>query len=410
MNSPIRNTAGVSEPLNYPLTTDSAEFQSILDEIGKGAAARDLTRTHPFEAVAALKQAKIGAIRLPVEVGGGGITFREFYRTVLRLGAVDSNVAHLLRNHFVFAERYLQSPDDDQLRAWQRIVADGAIVGAAVQDIERVQGAEGSFSTLEAEGTGFRLNGTKAYSTGCLYSDYILVRIKRPDGAQASIFIPSDREGITLEDDWDGSGQRLTGTGTTRLVNVRVDEHEVVFDRPGMAYNLPYSSTLPQLYMTAINAGIMRNVLEEAKALVHRRVRSFHHASSARPDEDPSLHQVIGQIASNAFAGESVVLAAAEVQDTIAALRAAGNLQTEEAGRGALLAAQAKIIVDELTLRAATALYDVGGASATRQGPNLDRHWRNARTLASHNPAIYKARAVGEYEVNGTPLPKADFF
>jgi alkylation response protein AidB-like acyl-CoA dehydrogenase len=55
-------------------------------------------------------------------------------------------------------------------------------------------------------------------------------------------------------------------------------------------------------------------------------------------------------------------------------------------------------------------LLDVGGASATKQSQNLDRHWRNARTLASHNPGAYKARAIGDHVINGTPLPVNGFF
>ena len=66
--------------------------------------------------------------------------------------------------------------------------------------------------------------------------------------------------------------------------------------------------------------------------------------------------------------------------------------------------------MDELTLRSATALFDVGGASAATKGKNLDRHWRNARTLASHNPAVYKAQLVGAYELHGTRLPPLGFF
>ena len=52
----------------------------------------------------------------------------------------------------------------------------------------------------------------------------------------------------------------------------------------------------------------------------------------------------------------------------------------------------------------------VGGASATKRSFNLDRHWRNARTLASHNPGTYKARAIGDHVINGTPLPINGFF
>ncbi|MGW9763159.1 alkylation response protein AidB-like acyl-CoA dehydrogenase [Micrococcus aloeverae] len=48
----------------------------------------------------------------------------------------------------------------------------------------------------------------------------------------------------------------------------------------------------------------------------------------------------------------------------------------------------------------------MGGASATLRTRGLDRHWRNARVLASHNPLIYRARLLGDRAVNGTPLER----
>jgi alkylation response protein AidB-like acyl-CoA dehydrogenase len=74
------------------------------------------------------------------------------------------------------------------------------------------------------------------------------------------------------------------------------------------------------------------------------------------------------------------------------------------------LASKAKVVVGELVIRASSLLLDVGGASATKRGLNLDRHWRNERTLASHNPTVYKAHAIGDHAINGTPLPVSGFF
>ncbi|WP_243408595.1 hypothetical protein [Pantoea ananatis] len=51
--------------------------------------------------------------------------------------------------------------------------------------------------------------------------------------------------------------------------------------------------------------------------------------------------------------------------------------------------------------RAASELFNALGASDTRVSKALDRHWRNARTIGSHNPVIYKSRNVGDWEVNG---------
>src|SRR5699024_10192048 len=62
---------------------------------------------------------------------------------------------------------------------------------------------------------------------------------------------------------------------------------------------------------------------------------------------------------------------------------------------------QAQQIIAPLTLEIVTKIFEVGGASATSQSRALDRHWRNARVLASHNPLIYRARILGDYLVNG---------
>ena len=82
-----------------------------------------------------------------------------------------------------------------------------------------------------------------------------------------------------------------------------------------------------------------------------------------------------------------------------------GNIDFGLSHDASLRAAQAKVIVDDLALKAATLLFEVGGASATRESANLDRHWRNIRTISSHNPIAYKARAIGDYVVNGNQLP-----
>lgn len=62
----------------------------------------------------------------------------------------------------------------------------------------------------------------------------------------------------------------------------------------------------------------------------------------------------------------------------------------------------------DLVLEGATVLFDALGASATKKSHGLDRHWRNARTISSHNPRIYRERIVGDFAVNGT-LPTGQY-
>jgi hypothetical protein len=63
---------------------------------------------------------------------------------------------------------------------------------------------------------------------------------------------------------------------------------------------------------------------------------------------------------------------------------------------------KAHVTVPTLVLAAANELFDVTGASSTSRSKGLDRHWRNARTVATHNPVVFKARSVGDYHINGT--------
>ncbi len=119
---------------------------------------------------------------------------------------------------------------------------------------------------------------------------------------------------------------------------------------------------------------------------------------------------MIGTLSSAAFAAETLVRAAAQAQErSFEAARTTGyDASLEDAA--AVSAAQVKVAVEDFALRAAGRIFDVGGASATRASAHLDRHWCNLRTLFSHNPAVYKARALGDLVVNDTPFPDAGHF
>jgi alkylation response protein AidB-like acyl-CoA dehydrogenase len=67
--------------------------------------------------------------------------------------------------------------------------------------------------------------------------------------------------------------------------------------------------------------------------------------------------------------------------------------------------ARGQIAVASLVLQATTELFNALGASGTSETRSLDRHWRNVRTVASHNPIIYKERIVGAWEINRTEPP-----
>jgi alkylation response protein AidB-like acyl-CoA dehydrogenase len=409
MNKPLFAT-GLAPSSQVDLR--SSELEDLLAGIAEGESERERDRVLPFAAIDLVRRAKLGALRLPASAGGSDSTIRELFEVIIRLGEADANVAHILRNHFSVVERLVRRPRDEQGRQWQLAVGDGAIIGLATTELDSPQvGNITPSTTLTPDGDDYLLNGTKYYSTGTLYSDYVLVRAADSSGRLGATIIPVKRDGIELIDDWDGLGQRLTATGTTHFRNVRVKRQEIVFDAPDVGYGVPYSNTFAQLFLTAIVAGIARAALRDAAALLRSRKRTFYYAPSEIPTDDPVLQQTIGQIASGAFAAETVVLAAAEALDVATdAFDAGAPDATEAAHTAALLSAKAKIVADDFAIRAGSLLFDVGGASATKKATNFDRHWRNARTLSSHNPTTFKARSIGQYVINGTLLPAKGFF
>jgi alkylation response protein AidB-like acyl-CoA dehydrogenase len=63
--------------------------------------------------------------------------------------------------------------------------------------------------------------------------------------------------------------------------------------------------------------------------------------------------------------------------------------------------AQAQLVGGSLALRSANLIFDAGGGSAASTDFNLDRHWRNIRTVLNHNPLLHKTRVLGDYYLTG---------
>src|SRR5450432_1423541 len=369
-----------------PVLPGSAGLQRLIERIDAEVLDRERERRPPFREFEWVRSSRLGALRLRVEHGGAGASLRELFETVIELSAADPNLAHSLRNHFVFTESRLRASRNGSDDEWLRRVSQGSIFGSAATELGAGKAGrrDQSFATtlIQTPG-GYRLSGTKFYSTGNLYSDWIVVSAKTADDTNVRVVIPADRQGVILDDDWDGIGQRLTGSGTTRLSDVRVEPHEILDESPTWFDDVPYQATLPQLYLTAVIAGILRRVVRDAVALVHGRQRTFYHASADSPADDPILQQTVGQIASVAYAAETLVLAAADALAASTDAVLAGEPDNGRALQASLRAAKAKVVVDEFAQRAASIVFDVGGATAVRQSAQLDRHWRNIRTLAS---------------------------
>jgi alkylation response protein AidB-like acyl-CoA dehydrogenase len=75
------------------------------------------------------------------------------------------------------------------------------------------------------------------------------------------------------------------------------------------------------------------------------------------------------------------------------------------AARGSIAAAQAKAFGSETAVAVASDMFALTGASAADERYGLSRHWRNARTHASHDPVDWKYHHIGNYLLRDVPPP-----
>ncbi|GLZ47156.1 acyl-CoA dehydrogenase [Actinomycetospora sp. NBRC 106375] len=379
---------------------------ALLTDIAAGAAERERRDESPFDQVAAVAKAGLGALSLPVDEGGAGASVRELLAFVIDLAESDPIVAHVLRTHYSQVLGFLRLPDPAARHRWLDEVRAGKVFGNAISETGPSAAGGHEFDTRLDEADGrLVLNGTKYYSTGTLYADWIAVAARAEGDRVATVMVPADRAGVAVVDDWDGMGQSRTGTGTTSFTDVAVEPADVLAVRPRLQARPPGDVAFLQLYLHALVAGILRSVVTDAAEVVRTRGRTFEHAAAPRAVDDPILQSTVGSLAATAWVAESAVLAAADAIDAVRADPSDENL------RAATLAhTSVKVHLDRVALDAATALFDVGGASASSRARNLDRHWRNLRTITLHNPAAYKASALGRRLVTGEALPVNGYF
>ncbi|WP_454844587.1 acyl-CoA dehydrogenase family protein [Pseudomonas veronii] len=359
--------------------TLAARFRPIFARIAEGTVTREHERSLPYEPIQWLKAAGFGAIRVPLEYGGGGASLPQLFELLIELAEADSNIAQALRGHFAFVEDRLNAQASSSQAHWFKRFVEGDLVGCAWTEIGAVKIGDVITRVSRQDGQ-WVVNGTMFYSTGSLYSDWIDLFARRDDtGADVIAAIRTQQPGVRQSDDWDGFGQRTTGSGTSVFENAVVEEENLI----DFATRFKYQTAFYQLVLLTVLVGSGRAALRDFAAEVAKRTRVFSHGNAPSTSQDPQIQQVIGKASGQVYASEAATLRAAE----------------------AVQAAQAQVAAVELILRATSDLFNSLGASAIRTGKQLDRHWRNARTAASHNPVIYKERILGDWHINGTEPP-----
>ncbi|MGW4714536.1 SfnB family sulfur acquisition oxidoreductase [Nocardia sp. NPDC004260] len=374
-----------------------AVAQRLAADFAPGAAERDRERALPYAEVDRLAASGLLAITVPAAHGGADLPPSAVAEVTRILATADPNIAQIPHSHFVYVNLLrLAGTAQQQERYFGRVLDGGRIAnaqsergGATVADIA---------TTLRPVDDRFRVDGVKYYCTGSLFADLfaVLTRLDDPEGrsglepGEYIAYLPANTPGVRVVDDWNGIGQRTTGSGTVSFDGVLVDRDQVI-PRSGAVRAPTGYGAFAQLLHAAIDTGIARGALTAATEFVRTKSRPWFEAGVANAVDDPLLIQRFGELSVAVTAAEATLSSAGWALD--AAIRidpSAANI-----AQSSLAVATAKILADRAANDVSAALFEVAGTRSAAADLNLHHFWRNARTHTLHDPVRWKYQHIG---------------
>jgi SfnB family sulfur acquisition oxidoreductase len=366
---------------------------------------RDRAGQVPQAELAAFDASGLLAITVPRAFGGPELGATALAEVIATIAATDPAIAQVPQAHYLFADVLAAwGTTRQQERLFAEVLSGGRFGngqaergGAHAQDLKTTL-------TNGQNGPSPRLDGKKYYTTGSLTARWLGVSALDEAGQLVLAFVRRDTPGIVLDTDWNVMGQRATVSGSATFTDVEVDPELVV--PYARAFEVPQQlGARSQLVHTAIQVGIARGALRDAQWFVREKARPFFEAARAgvasSASADPHTLHRFGELATRVAAAESLLRDAARVQESVGRVPA----DFDSAARGSIAIAQAKAFASEVAAEVSSEMFSLAGASAADQKYDLSRHWRNARTHASHDPVSWKYHHVGNYLLNDVLPP-----
>ncbi|WP_175727489.1 acyl-CoA dehydrogenase family protein [Burkholderia ambifaria] len=402
MNDPRSPATFAPDPDARAIDADA--LARAIDSLRATAAARDRAGGHAADEKQWLADAGLLTLAVPREFGGQEAAWPAIYDTIRQIARVDSALAHLVGFQILQIvsvdvwgsaaqrERYLRGTVEH--RWWW---------GNAVNPLDTRLVA-----TATPDG-GYRLDGVKGFCSGTRGSQRMTVSAHDPEtGRTVFGVVPTDRDGITVNDDWDPIGQRQTDSGSVRFDGVTLAPDDVLHrSETPPTPRATLRTLVSQLVLTNLFVGLAEGALAEARDYVVKHGRPWIHSGVAQASDDPYTLQRFGDMRVRAVAAASLAdRAALELQRAWSRRDA---LTADERAEVALAVSEAKIVAQRAALDNGEALFDACGARATAASLGLDRFWRNARTHTLHDPLDYRLRDVGRFALTGE-LPQASLY
>ncbi len=377
--------------------------QALARGFAQTAVARDAEGGTPKAERDALRQSRLLALAIPVELGGLGGSWSDMLAVVRILARADASIAHVYGfHHLTLATLRLFGEASQWQPWWEQTASRNWFWGNALNPLDT--------RTVATRGGGCHVfSGKKSFCSGAIDSEMLVASaLDEASGRLLIGALPTSRSGITLHNDWDSIGQRQTDSGSVSFERVRVETHELLLN-PG-PLSTPFACLRPllaQLIFCHTFLGIAEGAFDEARGYTLSEARPWFKSGAARVAEDPYVLARYGEFWVGLEGVRLLVERAASRFD--AAWRTGADLTAEDRGEVAVDIATAKVAATRAGLDLSSRIFEVTGARATHGALRLDRHWRNLRTQSLHDPLDYKLHELGDWALNGA-LPGPTFY
>ncbi|MFZ5533935.1 MAG: acyl-CoA dehydrogenase family protein [Pseudomonadota bacterium] len=362
-----------------------------------------------------LRDSGLLSLLVPTEYGGWGADWPTTLEVIREIAKVDGSLGHLYGYHTGSVPMIeLFGSAEQKARLYRQLAQNDWWTGNASSE-NNSHVLDWKVSATPTEDGGYLLNGTKHFCSGAKGSNLLfvfgVVQEESPlKGAIIAAAIPTDREGVHINDDWNAIGMRQTDSGSTEFHNAKVYPDEVL-GAPN-AFILAFMQAkrgslwtpIVQLIFSNVYLGIAHGALEAAREYTRTQTRPWTPAGVKKATDDPYIVRTYGEFA-------------IALQGADAAAREAGRLlqQAWEKGdaltpqdRGELMVkvAGVKALSTQVALDVTSRIFEVIGSRGTHPRYGFDRFWRNVRTHSLHDPLAYKIVEVGHHALNGRyPIP-----
>ncbi|NMM28558.1 MAG: monooxygenase [Glaciimonas sp.] len=388
-----------SDPLEIkPLTIASI----LAQRFSETAVARDQAGGHAAIEREWIRESGLLTLSIPTEFGGQGADWPTVYHVIRILAQADSALAHVFAfHHLQLAGIELYGSAQQQRRLLTDTVEKRLFWGNALNPLDRRV-----IATANADG--FTIDGIKSFSSGSVGSDWLTISAWDEASQSALIAVlPTVLDGIVVQPDWDGFGQRQTDSGNVHFTHVHLP-NEWVLQTPAQVATpqATLRSQVAQLIMANLYIGIGLGAFEAARRYTKDQSKPWFASGVTAATDDPFIQHRYGELW--LLLRPAIVLADHAAIALEKVFRKGALITARDRGEVAVAVAEAKCLAHRAGIEVSSQMFELTGARSTSARYGYDRFWRNVRVHTLHDPIDYKLRDLGRYALEGTlPEPTA---